>query len=67
MKNTDYAAIGAVSGEELNILEVTFAVAINFDFHVTEQDYYSYTERMRGRSLVPDSITIRDKNNNDAS
>ncbi len=45
-RNTDYAATGAITNEELNRLELEFIAAINFDLSITENTYYEYLSKL---------------------
>jgi len=49
-RNTDYAATGALSNEELNKLELEFMVATNFDLRITEKEYYECMAKIQERS-----------------
>lgn len=44
--NSDYAIIGGVAIEELNVMEHEFLSMLNFDLHIREEDYNNYCAKL---------------------
>jgi len=45
--NSDFAIIGGVTVEELNIMEYEFLSLIGFDLYIKEEDYYNYCAKLQ--------------------
>ena len=47
MTNNDYAIIGGIDINELNLLEREFLALIHFDLYITEEEYKKYFTKLR--------------------
>ena len=55
-RNTDYAAVGAITNEELNKLEIEFVKSINYDLKIEEQTYAKALKRIKEVKIPENAV-----------
>ena len=60
MTNNDYAIIGGLETEELNLLEKEFLLLISFNLYVSEEQFLKYCGKLRRfeESISPPAKTV---------